>query len=247
MTVSNNDELVTAMRRAVERLVEHSTKQDQGEMLNRVVEAAVETVPCANGGGITRTEADKVCSSHSSDDQSRRIDDLQAELHEGPCVSAAEEPPPSGIFVTHDLAGPDAERWPLFAPRAVELGVRSVLSISLSVSRGWRASLNLYSASPDVFDDHACLTAGLFGLQAATLLYGTDRAAGLNQALQTRDVIGQAKGILMERFDITDDAAFQMLVSSSQDTNLKLHDVAHWLAHERGRGKTNTSKVRAPG
>jgi len=57
MTVSNNDELVTAMRRAVERLVEHSAKQDLDEMLNRVVEAAVETVPCANGGGITRTEA----------------------------------------------------------------------------------------------------------------------------------------------------------------------------------------------
>ena len=110
-----------------------------------------------------------------------------------------------------------------------------MLSISLSVTRGWRSSLNFYSASPDVFDDHACLTAGLFGLQAATLLYGTDRAAGLNQALQTRDVIGRAKGILMERFDITDDAAFQMLVSSSQDTNMKLHDVAHWLANERGR------------
>ena len=89
-----------------------------------------------------------------------------------------------------------------------------MLSISLSVTRGWRSSLNFYSASPDVFDDHACLTAGLFGLQAATLLYGANRAAGLNQALQTRDVIGQAKGILMERFDITDDAAFQMLVSS---------------------------------
>ena len=90
-------------------------------------------------------------------------------------------------------------------------------------------------AGPDVFDDHACLTAGLFGLQAATLLYGTDRAAGLNQALQTRDVIGHARGILRERFDVTDDAAFQMLVRSSQETNIKLHNVAHWFASERDR------------
>jgi hypothetical protein len=120
-------------------------------------------------------------------------------------------------------------------PRAVELGIRSVMSVSLSVSRGWRSSLNFYSACPNVFDEHACLTAGLFGLQAATLLYGADRAAGLNQALQTRDVIGQAKGILMERFDITDDAAFQMLVTSSQETNIKLHDVAARLVNERGR------------
>lgn len=152
MTVSSSEELVTALRRAVGRLVEHGAMHDQDEMLNRVLEAAVETVPCAIGGGITRTDAGKVGPSHSSDDQSRRVDDLQAELYEGPCLSAADDPPPSGIFVTHDLAGPDGERWPLFAPRAVELGVRSVLSISLSVTRGWRSSLNFYSASPDVFD-----------------------------------------------------------------------------------------------
>ena len=117
MTVSNSDVLVSAMRSAVGRLVEHGAEHDQDEMLLRVVEAAVATVPCAAGGGITRTEAGKVGSSHSFDDRSRRIDDLQAELYEGPCVSAAEEPPPSGIFVAHDLAGPDGERWPLFAPR----------------------------------------------------------------------------------------------------------------------------------
>ena len=234
MTMGDNDELVSALRRAVERMVEHGLEDDQDDMLTRVVEAAVETVPSAIGGGITRKEANSLRSSHAIDDQSRRLDELQAELNEGPCVSAADEPPSSGIFVAHDLAGPDAERWPSFAPRAVELGVRSVLSISLSVSRGRRSSLNFYSADPNVFDDHACLTAGLFGLQAATLLYGADRAAGLNRALRTRDVIGQAKGILRERFDLTDDAAFQMLVTSSQETNMKLHDVAYWLVNERG-------------
>ena len=150
-------------------------------------------------------------------------------------MSAADEPPPSGIFVAHDLAGADADRWRLFAPRAVDLGVRSVLSVSLSVSRGLRSSLNFYADRPEVFDEHAYLTAGLFGLQAATLLHGTDRAIGLNEALQTRDVIGQAKGILMERFDITDDAAFQMLVASSQETQMKLHVVASWLVDDRGR------------
>jgi hypothetical protein len=235
MTVSDNDRLVTALRRAVERVVEHGLAGDEDETLNRIVVAAVETVPDAIGGGITRTEGTRVRSSHSTDDQSRRIDELQAELYEGPCVSAADEPPPSGIFVAHDLAGPDAERWPRFAPRAVELGVLSVMSISLSVTRRRRSSLNFYSARPDVFDDHACLTAGLFGLQAATLLYGADQAVGLNQALQTRDVIGQAKGVLMERFDITDDAAFQMLVTSSQETNMKLRDVACYLIKGRGR------------
>jgi hypothetical protein len=239
MSVSDNDELVTALRRAVERMVEHDNGRDQDKTLTRIVEAAVETVPGAIGGGITRKDASSLRSSHATDDQSQRLDELQAELNEGPCVSAADEPPPSGIFVAHDLAGPDAERWPQFGPRAVELGVRSIMSVSLSVTRGLRSSLNFYSARPDVFDDQACLTAGLFGLQAATLLYGADQAAGLNRALQTRDVIGQAKGILMERFDITDDAAFQMLVTSSQETNVKLHDVAHWLVGERGQRERN--------
>jgi hypothetical protein len=235
MTVSDNDQLVTALRRSVERMVEHDVERDQDETLTRIVDAAIDTVPGAIGGGITRTEAGRVRSSHSVDDQSRRVDELQAELGEGPCVSAAEEPPPSGVFVAQDLAGPDAQRWPRFAPRALELGVQAVMSVSLSVTRNRRSSLNFYSARPDVFDQHARLTAALFGLQAATLLYGADRAAGLNQALKTRDVIGQAKGILMERFDITDDAAFQMLVTTSQETNMKLHDVAAWLVGERGR------------
>lgn len=97
----------------------------------------------------------------------RRLDELQAELDQGPCISAADEPPPSGVLVAHDLAGGDAECWPLFAPRAVEVGIRSIMSILLSVSRGSRSSLNLYSAKPNVFDESACLTAGLFGLQAA--------------------------------------------------------------------------------
>jgi hypothetical protein len=238
MTVRDNNELIAALRRAVERMVEYGIERDQDETVTHVVQAAVETVPGAIGGGITRAEAGQVRSSHSTDGRSGRLDALQAELNEGPCVSAADEPPPSGIYLAHDLAGSDAERWPNFAPRAVELGVRSTLSVSLSVSRGWRSSLNFYSECPAVFDEHACLTAGLFGLQAATLLYGAERAQGLNQALQTRDVIGQAKGILMERFDLTDEAAFQMLVSSSQDTNIKLHDVASWLVNSRGQRDT---------
>jgi len=82
---------------------------------------------------------------------------------------------------------------------------------------------------PGAFDTAAQATAGLFAAQAAIALYGARHAEGLGQALKTRDVIGQAKGILMERFGVDPDEAFQMLVHSSQDTNLKLTAVAEWV------------------
>ena len=119
--------------------------------------------------------------------------------------------------MAQDLTGPpDAERWPHFAPRAVAHGYRSLLSTQLSTNGGVRAALNLYSRTAHTFDESARTTAGLFGLQAALLLYGVNHARQLGQALASRDLIGQAKGILMERFRVNSEQAFRMLVSSSR-------------------------------
>jgi ANTAR domain len=104
-----------------------------------------------------------------------------------------------------------------------------LLSTQLSTKGGVRAALNLYSRTAHTFDESARTTAGLFGLQAALLLYGANHARQLGQALASRDLIGQAKGILMERFRVNSEQAFRMLVSSSQNTNIKLVDVARWL------------------
>jgi hypothetical protein len=138
------------------------------------------------------------------------------------------------VVTAHDLAsGPDTDRWPRFAPTAVRRGYRSILSAQLSTNaEGRHAALNLYSHQPHAFDEQACVIAGLFATQASLMLYGAERAAGLQHALDTRGVIGQAKGILMERFKINEDEAFEMLITSSQGTNLKLVAVAQWLAGE---------------
>jgi hypothetical protein len=100
-----------------------------------------------------------------------------------------------------------------------------------------RAALNLYSRAPDVFDGDARTIAGLFGVQAGVLLYGSHRANHLTTALDSRDVIGQAKGILMSRHAIDEDQAFRMLVSSSQETNIKLVEVSRWLTAEASQGR----------
>ena len=139
------------------------------------------------------------------------------------------EPGPDGVVLVHDLAADDAQRWPRFAPRAVDAGFRSILSIQLSLEEDTRAALNLYSAGPHVFDVESRQTAGLFGVQAAVLLYGNAQAQHLKRAVDSRDLIGRAKGVLMERFTTDADGAFQMLVRSSQDTNMRLVEVARWL------------------
>src|SRR3954451_12618840 len=165
-----------------------------------------------------------------TNDQVHKLDDLQAELHQGPCITAVEYPPADGVVLAQDLTGPpDAERWPHFAPQAVAHGYRTLLSTQLSTNGGVRAALNLYSRTANTFDESARTTAGLFGLQAALLLYGANHARHLGQALESRDLIGQAKGILMERFHVTGDQACRMLAISSQHTNIKLVEVARWL------------------
>ncbi|MEJ2863659.1 GAF and ANTAR domain-containing protein [Actinomycetospora flava] len=228
----HDEQLVKSLRSAAEQLTENRSIRDLETTVTKLMHAAVATIPGVAGGGISRTEQGTVRSSHATDAGIYELDQLQSELGQGPCITAADDPPVAGVVTANDLAGADADRWPLFAPRCVEAGFRSLMSVQLSLQGRRRSALNLYSHEVDVFDASAELTGGLFGIQAATLLHGAEHAADLGKALESRDVIGQAKGILMERFTVDDDEAFQMLVNSSQDTNMKLVDVAHWLVEE---------------
>ncbi|WP_433786793.1 GAF and ANTAR domain-containing protein [Actinomycetospora sp. CA-101289] len=180
-------------------------------------------------GSVSMTEHDRIETRYPTSERIRKLDEKQSELREGPCITAIEDPPESGTVVAQDLGGVDSERWPRFAPYAVEAGYRALMSTQLSVDGGIRAALNLYSATPDAFDEHAQTLAGLFGIQASVLLYGVDTAIHLQRAVDSRDLIGQAKGLLRERFKVDDEGAFRMLVKSSQDTNMELTAVAQWL------------------
>jgi ANTAR domain-containing protein/GAF domain-containing protein len=230
MTATHDDQLVLALRRAASGLVRQNIR-DMEVVLTQIVASAAETVPGAAGGGITRTERGTLQACHATDDAIRDLDRLQLELDQGPCLVAADDPVPCGVVVAHDLTGrADTERWPRFAPAAVRAGYHSVLSAQLaSTGRGRLAALNLYAHEPGVFTDQARTVAGLFATQASLLLLGADQAAYLQRAVDSRDVIGQAKGILMERFRVDAGQAFEMLIASSQQTNLKLVDVAQWL------------------
>jgi hypothetical protein len=234
MDTEHDEQLVVALRTAARALARHRSIRDLEETLRQIVASAVETIPGVTAGSISLTEAGEVQTRHPTSEEIGKLDRTQSELREGPCLTALEDPPESGTVIAQDLAGEDGRRWPNFAPHVVEAGFHGMASTQLSVEGGVRAALNLYATEPNVFDTHARILAGLFGIQAALLVYGSDQARHLQRAVDSRDLIGRAKGILAERFSVDDETAFQMLVKSSQDTNMKLTAVAQWLTENAG-------------
>jgi ANTAR domain/GAF domain len=230
--VPSYDDLVVSLRRTADELVGQRDLRDVDATLSKIVAAAVQLVPGADAGGISMTENGEVTSRNPTAPGITKLDQLQSELHEGPCISAIDEPAEDGVVLAEDLAGADGARWPRFSPQAVQAGYRSMLSTQLAFADGVRAALNLYASRSHAFDEEDRRTAGLFALQAAPLLYSSREAERFQRALQSRDVIGQAKGILIERYGVDDAEAFQMLVKASQDTNIKLATVAEWLRGE---------------
>ncbi|WP_326837461.1 GAF and ANTAR domain-containing protein [Amycolatopsis rhabdoformis] len=162
------------------------------------------------------------------------LDRLQSELGEGPCLSAIRD---ESTVRVPDFAKPD-QPWPLFATAATERGVRSLLAMRLFVHHEILGALNLYARRPDSFTADSEILADLVAQHAAVALAGANRAHHLNVALASRDILGQAKGILMQRDNLTSLQAFATLVRASQDTNMKVLDVARWLvtqAEDRAR------------
>lgn len=162
-----------------------------------------------------------------TDDLATRLDELQYEFREGPCFEAVEavHPRVSSPDVRHDA------RWPRFGPSAGELGVRAQMGIQIDHG-GETVGLNLYSREVGAFEAPNDL-AELFVLHAsASMGHARDRE-DLSRALQTRADIGKAVGIVMARYDMTDDRAFEFLVRMSQDTNVKLRDLARRIVELR--------------
>lgn len=119
-------------------------------------------------------------------------------------------------------------RWPRFSQQASAAGAESMLSFQLFVAGDNLGALNLYARTPDAFDDESEHVGLLFASHAAVAFAGAQKQQQqLARALDARDLIGMAKGILMERYKITPDRAFAVLVRGSQANQRKLRDVAH--------------------
>jgi hypothetical protein len=198
--------------------------------LHQVVGLAVATIEGCDYAGLFLAGRDIITNPIHTDPVVAELDTLQHHTGEGPCVDAVA----SAVTVyAEDLA--DDLRWPHFGPEATAMGVRSVLAFPL-LANGTIGTLNLYGRYPKAFGviDRArgLLLAGLAAgvvSSAQTHDDGERREANLHAALASREVIGQAEGILMERERITADQAFDILRRASQHLNVKLREVAQTL------------------
>lgn len=195
------------------------------DLLRRIVDAAVAEIRPAGQCGIMEVHHGEVSTRAMTGPLVERIDRLQYEVQDGPCLSSLRT---EATVRCDDLA--HETRWPRFAARAAEQGVRSMLSVQLFVEGDNLGALNLYAADPGVLTEEHESVAMLLASHAAIAMKGSRVEADLRTALATRDVIGQAKGILMERFKIDQTQAFDLLVLASQRTHVKLNALAEELA-----------------
>ena len=195
------------------------------ETLQLIVDYAVATVPGCEHAGITIVHGRKISTPAASDAVALRLDAVQFEVGQGPCLDAISE---EQTFISDDLA--TESRWPLFSSRAhAETGVTSMLGLRLFARDRTMGALNLLSSHKAAFSDESLSIGALFASLAAVALNAAQTEEGLQLALKSRDVIGQAMGILMERHRITHDDAFQRLSVASQSLNVRLRDVAEQI------------------
>jgi transcriptional regulator with GAF, ATPase, and Fis domain len=200
---------------------------DVQHTLQKIVDLAVETIEGCDHAGITFLKGGKGSTPAASDDVPIAVDVIQFESGEGPCLSAIRE---HEVFESKDLRLED--RWPRFATRAhEETGVSSMLCFRLFVAGDTLGALNLYSKAVDAFDEHSRSVGLVFAAHAAIALSTAMHEEQMDEALQSRDLIGQAKGILMARRSCTADAAFEALRKVSQHRNIKLRELAEQVVY----------------
>lgn len=217
---TTDDDDLAALFGAVSRTLMAEDGLD--EVLARVAELAVDTIPNCEHCGVMLIEGGDVRTAGVSDELPCAVDAIQIETGEGPCLEAMES---HAVFEIADMR--DEVRWPEFATRAAaETPVRSMLSFRLYDDRRTVGALNLYAKDLKAFDESDHQVGGVFAAYAALALTNAREVDGLRQGLESRTVIATAKGMLMAREGVTDEVAFGILRRASQRMNVKLRDVA---------------------
>jgi putative methionine-R-sulfoxide reductase with GAF domain len=196
--------------------------------LQRIVELAVENIDGCDEVGILLVTDGEIVAGAWSDDAVHDIEEVQCRVGEGPCVDAIRERP---TFESSDLRE-QLSVWPTFAAAAIDAGIESVLAFRLFAAGDTLGALDLYSRRQHAFDESARAFGAVFAAHAALALSGAQvhehdlaTAEGLRYALDGRDKIGQAKGILMATRHIDSDDAFELLRNTSNNLNMKLRAV----------------------
>jgi GAF domain-containing protein len=213
-------DLGEAMSRVARQLQEEHG--DVEGTLRAITALAVGVVPHADECGISYVIGrSKVEPRAWTGDLPRDVDALQERLGEGPCLDAVWR---QGVVRVDDVGADD--RWPRFTRQARGLGVGSMMCFQLFVQGDQLGALNVYSRRVGAFDDDSRDLGRMVAAHAAVAIAGARNEANLRRGMSSRDVIGQAKGILMERHRLTADQAFAVLARVSTELGRKLVDVA---------------------
>jgi GAF domain-containing protein len=204
---------------------------DLDSALALVVRTSRQTVPGCHGVSLTLREKGIPTAFAADDPWAEDLDRLQVVEQEGPCLDCTRE---SSVMRVRDLRVDG--RFPSYGPKAADRGALSAVSFPLSADGVTAGALNLYSRDVDSFGTEAVALGTLLAahaslaLQAASAYFAErDLAARLREALVSRAVIEQAKGLLMGQLGCDADTAFRRLVERSQATNTKVRDVAQAL------------------
>ncbi|MCG7593118.1 GAF and ANTAR domain-containing protein [Mycobacterium sp. PSTR-4-N] len=227
MTGSTNRDLAQRMAELARAVASPRSVED---VLSDVTREVLELIPSTDAAGILFVgKAGRFESVAGTSELPHELDRLQMKYSEGPCLEAALE---ETIVRSDDFAA--EPRWPRYSAAAAELGVRSGLSFKLYTSSQTAGALNLFAVAPNAFDAADENIGAVLAAHAAAAILASRHHEQLQSALSTRDRIGQAKGIIMERYNVDDVAAFDMLRRLSQDSNVKLTDIAQRVIDTRG-------------
>lgn len=214
------------------------SEQDVNGALTRITQVSVDVVAACDGASLTMRESGVPSAPAADSDWSRALDELQFAEQEGPCLDCLRD---GSVMRVRDLTCDS--RFPSYGPKAAEEGALSVLSLPLAADGRTVGALNLYSRRLDGFDLQALATGEVLAAHAALAVQTAaayfshrDLADQLREAIASRAVIEQAKGVLVAQRRCTPEAAFELLVTASQHANTKLREVAARLVEEAQSG-----------
>jgi hypothetical protein len=213
---------LSALLERVARALSDSAERDNTK--DEIVHQAVEEIPGVEVSSISVTSVHGLLTTVAvTDPLATQADILQARFAEGPCFDAGT----TGVTQISSRVADD-DRWPRYGLAAADLGVVAQMSVNIYVVGTSGMALNLYARQAAAFE-HSRQTAELVASQAAIAIGFSDAATARKQAMVTRGVIGQAIGIIMQRYQLDDTRALAFLVRASHDGNIKLRDIAESL------------------
>ncbi|WP_197378563.1 GAF and ANTAR domain-containing protein [Mycolicibacterium mengxianglii] len=226
MTLESKSDLATRMAELARNVAMPVALED---VLQGVTKTAVELIPTAEHSGVLLLGTGGGHETLAPTSALMfELDQIQIDSGEGPCLEAAMD---DLIVGTADFA--QEKRWPVYSQRVLALGLRSAMSFKLYTATRTAGALNVFSSKAHAFDGESESIGTVLAAHAAAAIMASRQGEQLQSALTSRDLIGQAKGIIMERYRVDAVRAFEMLRQLSQSSNVKLVEIAEQVIDTR--------------